>query len=188
MPYHKIICLEAENFALKSCLITMRDDSKFQSNPAILLPDVMAWGLHNICQYCNIIMVWCYAIIMKRPQFLCKNSTWPLCVYFISRFPLRFLEPDMSRTQNGCHFADYIFKYFFLYENFWSSNIISLKYVPYGLIDNKPALGQINDGRWISGSHYLNQCWLNLLTHMCHSASVIWCNFPIHLCKYLCKH
>ena len=34
-------------------------------------------------------------------------------------------------------FADDIFRCIFLNENFWISNKISLKYVPYGLIDNK---------------------------------------------------
>ena len=34
-------------------------------------------------------------------------------------------------------FADDILKCIFLNETFWISNKISLKYVPYGLIDNK---------------------------------------------------
>ena len=37
-------------------------------------------------------------------------------------------------------FADDIFICMFLNENFLISNKISFKYVPYGLIDNKPSL------------------------------------------------
>ena len=45
--------------------------------------------------------------------------------------------------QNGPHFADDIFKRIFLNENIWISNKISLKYVPWGVIDNMAALVQI---------------------------------------------
>ena len=42
--------------------------------------------------------------------------------------------------QNGHNFADDIFKFLFLNENFRVWNKISLKYVPWGLIDNMTAL------------------------------------------------
>ena len=45
--------------------------------------------------------------------------------------------------QNGRHFADDMFKRIFLNENIWILNKISLKYVPWGLIDNMSALVQI---------------------------------------------
>ena len=45
--------------------------------------------------------------------------------------------------QNGRHFADDMFKCIFLNENIWISNKISLKYVPWGLIDSMSALVQI---------------------------------------------
>ena len=45
--------------------------------------------------------------------------------------------------QNGCHFADDMFKYIFLNENIRISNKISLKYVPRFLIDNMSTLVQI---------------------------------------------
>ena len=48
----------------------------------------------------------------------------------------------MSR-KNGHHFADDILKCISLHENFRLSTKISLKYVPYGLIDNMAALFQI---------------------------------------------
>ena len=45
--------------------------------------------------------------------------------------------------QNGRHFADDIFKCIFFNENFLILNKISLKYVPWGLIDNMAALAQL---------------------------------------------
>ena len=42
--------------------------------------------------------------------------------------------------QNGCHFANNIFKYIFLSENVSISINISLKCVPMGQIDNIPEL------------------------------------------------
>ena len=40
-------------------------------------------------------------------------------------------------------FADGIFICKFLYDNIWIPNWFQLKYVPQGLIDNKPLQGQI---------------------------------------------
>ena len=45
--------------------------------------------------------------------------------------------------QNGSHFPDDIFECIFLNEDTWISNEISLKYVPWGLIDNMSALVQV---------------------------------------------
>ena len=42
--------------------------------------------------------------------------------------------------QNGCHFADDIFRCIFLNETFYILIKISLKFVPKGQIDNNPAL------------------------------------------------
>ena len=56
--------------------------------------------------------------------------------YFAYLYTLRL-------RQNGHHFANDIFKCIFLNENFWILNSISLKYIPYGLIDNLAALVQI---------------------------------------------
>ena len=46
--------------------------------------------------------------------------------------------------QNGLHFADDMFKRIFLNENIWILNKISLKYVPWGLIDNMGCIGSDN--------------------------------------------
>ena len=45
-----------------------------------------------------------------------------------------------SHWQNGCHFADDIFKRIFLNEIFWFFTKMSLKFVPQGPIDNNLAL------------------------------------------------
>ena len=53
--------------------------------------------------------------------------------------PFNTLRP----RQNGCHFADDIFKCIFLNENIWIPIEISLKFVSKGSINNDPALFQI---------------------------------------------
>ena len=63
--------------------------------------------------------------------------------------------------QNGRHFADDIFKRFFLNENVWIPIKISLKFVPKDPIDNIPALVQIMAWRRPGASHYLKQWWLD---------------------------
>ena len=51
---------------------------------------------------------------------------------------LVYLDPK----QNGRHFADGIFKCFFLYEDCFIAIKISLKFVPRDLINKKPTLFQ----------------------------------------------
>ena len=50
--------------------------------------------------------------------------------------------------QNGHHFTDNIFKCISLNEKFWILSKISLKYIPYGLIDNIGALVQVITRHW----------------------------------------
>ena len=64
---------------------------------------------------------------------MCKNHKM-LCNWIVNT-----LRP----RQNGRHFADDIFKYNFLNENFWIPVKISLKFVPKGPINIIPALVQI---------------------------------------------
>ena len=58
---------------------------------------------------------------------------------------LEYIPPKLTlrARQDGHHFADDIFKCIIANENFCISNKISLKYVPWGLTDNKPSLVQI---------------------------------------------
>ena len=66
---------------------------------------------------------------------------------------------NLSPGQNGLHFADDVFKCISLNKNFWIRNKISLKCVPYCLVDSLTALVQI--------MAYLKQWWYVLLTHIC---------------------
>ena len=69
--------------------------------------------------------------------------------------------------QNGCRFADDIFKCIFLNENFWFLTQISLKYAPYGLIDNMAALIQIMAWRRRRDKPLSEPMMVSLLTHIC---------------------
>ena len=80
--------------------------------------------------------------------------------------------------QNGCRFADDIFKCVLLNENVWTSIKISLKFVPKGLINNIPALVQIMAWHWPGGKALSEAMMVKLHTHiyiyMHHSAN---CDF-----------
>ena len=78
----------------------------------------------------------------------------------------QYLNTLMPR-QNGRHFADDIFKWIFLNENVWVLNEISLKYVPYGLINNMSVLVQILALRRTSDKPLSEPMVVNLLTHIC---------------------
>ena len=74
--------------------------------------------------------------------------------WYLLTFP-RILQTEHQKGfnssppgQNGCHFAD-IFKSIFMNEKFCILILISLKFVPKGLIDYKSALVQVMAWRWI---------------------------------------
>ena len=68
---------------------------------------------------------------------------------------------DLSpHGQNGCRFADDIFRYIFMNEKFCILIKISLNFVPNGSIDNELGTEKVT-------SHYLNQCWPGSLAHIC---------------------
>ena len=69
--------------------------------------------------------------------------------------------------QNGRHIADDLFKRIFWDQNIWFSNKISLKYFPWGVMNNMAALVHIMAWRPPGDIHYLNLCWLNSSTHIC---------------------
>ena len=82
------------------------------------------------------------------------------CVHCLYWLTLNSSPPE----QNGCHFADDVFKYIFVDEK---SSQILLKFVPEGPIDNNTALVQVLGTRQ-AASHYLNQCYLpSSLMHIC---------------------
>ena len=69
--------------------------------------------------------------------------------------------------QNGCHFADGIFRCIFLNENVWILLKISLSFVPKGPINNIPTLVQVMAWRR-PGDKPLNEpMMISLLTHIC---------------------
>ena len=69
--------------------------------------------------------------------------------------------------QNGCHFADDIFKHIFLSENIRIWSKIPLKFVPTGTVNNISALVQIMAWRR-SGDKPLSEPMLvSLRTHIC---------------------
>ena len=74
---------------------------------------------------------------------------------------------SLRPRQNGCHFAENIFKYIFLNDNAWISIKISLKFVPKGPINNIPAFVQIM--AWCRpGDKPLSEpMMIRLLTHIC---------------------
>ena len=71
--------------------------------------------------------------------------------------------------QNGCYFADNIFKCIFLNENVWISIEIPLKFVPKSPINNILALNLFKKMAWRqSGDKPLSeQMMVSLLTHIC---------------------
>ena len=84
----------------------------------------------------------------------------PSCMAFIE---LNTLKP----RQNGCHFADDIFKCIFLNENVWIPIKISLKFVPKGPINNIPSLVQIMVWRRSGAKPLSEPMMVSLLTHIC---------------------
>ena len=60
-----------------------------------------------------------------------RRLIYPWCILIVNSSP---------PGQNGRLFADDMFNCIFLNENIWISNEISLRYVPWGLINNMPVL------------------------------------------------
>ena len=78
-----------------------------------------------------------------------------------------FVLNTLSQRQNGRHLPDGIFKCIFLDGNVWSSNNISLQFVPKGPINNIPALVQIMAWRRPGDKPLSEPMMINLLTHIC---------------------
>ena len=60
----------------------------------------------------------------------------------------QWTRSQLRLRQNGCHFADKIFKCIFLNENVWILLKILLKFVPEVWINNIPALVQVMALHW----------------------------------------
>ena len=73
----------------------------------------------------------------------------------------------LRQRQNGRHFPNDNFKWIFLNENVWISINISLKFVPWGPINNIPTLVQIMAWRWPDDKPLSKPMMVRLLTHIC---------------------
>ena len=83
-----------------------------------------------------------------------------------------FALNTLRSWQNGCHFADDIFKCIFFNESVWISIKISLKFVPKVPTDNKSTLVHVMVWHWTDKS--LPEPIITQFTdaYMCHQASV----------------
>ena len=84
--------------------------------------------------------------------------------------------------QNGCLFADDIFKRMFLNENIWILITISLKFVPKGPINNIPALVQIMAWRRPGDKPLSEPMLVGSLTHI-YATRPQWVKYIVCLCE-----
>ena len=105
----------------------------------------------------------------KNEVFMCMvwwwsgDETQSLVDHGIESAHYNTLRP----RQNGCHFADDIFKGIFLNENALMSIKISLTFVPKGPINNIPSLVQIMAWRRPGDKPLSEPVMVGLLTHIC---------------------
>ena len=86
--------------------------------------------------------------------------------------------------QTGRHFADAIFKCFFLNENVWIPIKISLKFVSKGPINNISALVQIM--AWHRPGQPLSEpMMVSLLTHICVTIYISFGNITLNTLQYI---
>ena len=85
---------------------------------------------------------------------------------------------SLRPRQNRCHFADDVFKWYFMNENVWIPIKLSLKSVPKGPINNIPALVQIMAWRR-TGDKPLSEPMMTQFNdaYIHHSASMSWGTF-----------
>ena len=97
----------------------------------------------------------------KPSMHVCSLTTLELS----SRMPWDI--NTLRQRQNGCHFADDIFKCIFLKENAWILIKISQKFVPQGPINNIQALVQIMAWRRPGDKPLSGPMMVRLPTHIC---------------------
>ena len=95
------------------------------------------------------------------------HTTKQHLMYMLQGVLKRWRFNTLRLGQNGCHFPDKIFKCIFLNESVWISIRMSLEFVPKVPRNNIPALVQIMAWCLQATSHYLNQWWPSLPTHIC---------------------
>ena len=92
--------------------------------------------------------------------------------YFVRNRQFPNIQPvilfnTLRPRQNGCLFADDIFKRIFLNENVWISITISLKFVPKGPMNNIPALVQIMAWHRPGDKPLSEPMLVGSMTHIC---------------------
>ena len=141
----------------------------------IFKPNLMigGWGIA-----CEIAVRWMSLVLTDDVNIgpgngLVLYGTKPLPSQCWVRFmsPYGTTKPQWVNTlrprQNGCHFADDIFKYIFLNENAWILLKISLKFVRKVRINNILALVQIIAWRRPGNKPLSEPMMVSLLTYIC---------------------
>ena len=110
------------------------------------------WGVYN--EYCG-----------KKMTMLL--GTQGAGSHWTTQVPRWRMFNSLRPTQNGCHFADNIFKYIWMRENVWILINISLKFVPKGPINNIPALVHIMAWCHIGNKALSEPMVVSLPRHIC---------------------
>ena len=100
-------------------------------------------------------------------SWLSDSSLSPCSLPSLSLKQCWLIVNSLRSTQNGAHFADDIFNWFFLNEKVWISIESSLKSVPKGQINNIPALVQIMAWRRPGDKPLSEPMMVKLPTHIC---------------------
>ena len=123
------------------------------------IADVPEWRLSgSVLSFTQVVSAPCQGILRSMSASWChQTTTESFWVVYINTLRLR---------QNGCHFADNIFKYIFLNENVCISIKISRKFVPKGSINNIPALVLIMAWRRLGDMPLAEPMMASLLMHI----------------------
>ena len=100
---------------------------------------------------------------IRYPACNCQPSTFHTTYKTMLLLSFNTLKP----RQNGCHFTDDTFKRIFVNENIMILIKFSLKFVPKGPINNRPALVQITAWHRPGDKPLSEAMMVRLLTHIC---------------------
>ena len=123
-------------------------------------------------QYQNLIFKSFYSSLKDFMMQIGHLHNWSSIMARICTFCLCHEEESavldtLRPRQNGRHFPDDIFKWFFLNENVWISITISLRFVPRGPINNIPTLVQVMARRRPGNKPLSEPMMVRLPTHIC---------------------
>ena len=96
----------------------------------------MDWYEMSLSFWPSILIVWGSGLNDGLPKLVSFNGVW-----FAT--PSAYSVDRLRPRQDGHHFPDDIFKYIFLNGNAWILIMISLRFVPKGIINNIPSSVQI---------------------------------------------